>query len=120
MLYPVSHFHKYLLSLFFFFTENFYPGDLIFLLFFKSIASCPMLVLWILHQAPLYQSSLCTLAPTTPPTTHVFDLQRLEFFPLVHLYGYGIPHPLSQERALTLSDPSSQKQQLGRGDYFPL
>ena len=79
-----------------------------------------MLVLWILHQAPLYQSSLCTLAPTTPPTTHVFDLQRLEFFPLVHLYGYGIPHPLSQERALTLSDPSSQKQQLGRGDYFPL
>lgn len=113
------HFHKYLLSLFFF--------------YWKFLSGRPHFssLLQIYCQLP----NACSLDPppstTLPfqplyprsyhsPPTHIFHLQRLEFFPPVHLYGSGIPHPLSQERALTLSDPSSQKQQLGHGDCFPL
>ena len=43
MLYPVPTFSQIPPFTIFFFTENFYPGDLIFLLFFKSIAAAQCL-----------------------------------------------------------------------------
>lgn len=74
----LPHFHKYLLSLFFFL--KFLSGKTHFLLFFKSVAA-QVLVLWILHSTTTIPTSVPS--PPVPPQHTSFTCIGLSFSPPV-------------------------------------
>lgn len=106
MPYPMPHLHRYLLSVFFFLRISiqvapfFFPPSNLHL---SPAAQC--LFSGSSTKQPLYSSSLSTL-PSCPATP--FHLQPIEFLPLIYLCCSGAAHWLSEERALTPSDPSAR------------
>ena len=106
MPYPMPHFHRYLLSVFFFLRISIQVAPFFFSpsnLRLSPAAQC--LFPGSSTKQPLYSSSLNTV-PSCPATP--FHLQPIEFLPLVYLYSAGADHWLSKERALTPSVPSAR------------